>query len=147
MCLDYELTKKQADKIKAEARKRGYIRAYKVCATNPYNSTGVFSRVNKAGRWARTRYKKGLCKAYGNNTDKNVGWYAFLSRRTAANYLIENNKEEIKVCYASLSWIKRLGGYKSSGKAGIFTHLCFPDWDKGDMTIREFREMCKENKK
>jgi len=134
MCLSYELTKPRADKIKAEARKRGYIRVYKVCGTNSFNCTGVFRQ---------TKYKERVCEAYGNNTDKNVGWYAFLSQRMAKGYLIKSNKEEIKVCYAKPSWIKRLGRDDRSRHIGIFTHLAFPDWDKGDMTIREFRDMCK----
>jgi len=143
MCLDYDLKPKQAAKIKAEAQRRGYIRVWKVCRTNPYNSTGVFSHLSSAGNLGQARYKEGLRKACGDNTDKNVGWYAFLGRRTAENYKIKTNKEEIKVCYAKPSWIKRLGGYESCGEAAIFTHLCFPDWKTGDMTIREFRAMCK----
>ena len=142
MCLSYDLTKPRADKIKAEARKRGYIRVYKVCATNPYISTGVFSRVSSAGRMCQTRYKEGLRKAWGDKTDKNVGWYAFISHGGAKRY--NPFHESIKTCYAKPSWIKRLGGYDFCGHAAIFTHLCFPDWDKGDMTIREFRAMCKD---
>ena len=131
MCLDYELTKKQADKIKSEARKRGYIRVYKVCAAK---QTGTVGGIR--GKW-----KKGISKAKYLR-ERNGGWYAFISHRGAKRYKIPH--ESIKTCYAKPSWIKRLGGYDFCGHAAIFTHLCFPDWDKGDMTIREFRAMCKE---
>ena len=133
MCLDYELTKPEADKIKAEARKRGYIRVYKVF--NAYN-TG----------WSMgTRWRKGLRKGayikqpYG-------GWYALLTLKAARKELaIWNDPHYIKTCYAKPSWIKRLG-MSDGHRVAIFTHLCFPDWDKGDMTIREFRAMCKGKK-
>jgi len=135
MCLAYDLTKPRADKIKAEARKRGYIRVYKVCDRK---YTGWM--VNK---W----WKDGLQKA-GNIKTKNGGWYAYLSLyqarrfRDCFNSGLSSNYS-IKVCYAKPSWIKRLGGDWDNNRVGIFTHLCFPDWDKGDMTIREFRAMSK----
>ena len=72
----------------------------------------------------------------------NGGWYAFLTKKAAKKY----NPGKIKVCYAKPQWIKRLGRYPYIGKAGIFTHLAFPNWDKGTMTVREFKKMCKEHK-
>ena len=130
MCLSYDLKPKQFDKFKSEAQKRGYIRAYKVCR---YGHTGAFtSRKFKPGR-----QKAGQLKRHDG------GFYAYLTksaaRRAASGWLLLVG---IKVCYAKASWIKRLGN--NEGYVGIFTHLCFPDWDKGDMTIREFRAMCKE---
>ena len=135
MCLDYELKPKQADKIKAEARKRGYIRVYKVCEQK------------QTGWYQGTRWKEGQHKAK-NLKQRDGGWYAYLniaSARGVRNYW-GSDSHYIKVCYAKPSWIKRLGeSYLSKlNFAGIFTHLAFPDWDKGDMTIREFRAMCKE---
>ena len=136
MCLDYELTEKQADKIKEQARKRGYIRVWKVCKIK---ATG-----GKRYGWDNL-WRKGVRKAEGLK-ENNAGWYAFLSKQGAQRYFLSG--EFIKVCYAKHSWIKRLGGYKyhKCGGAAIFTHLAFPDWDKGNMTIREFRAMCKEKK-
>jgi len=73
-----------------------------------------------------------------------AGWYAYLTEEAAiiGSY---NILKDIKVCYAKASWIKGLGTFNGR-PAGIFTHLYFPDWDKGDMTIREFRAMCREQK-
>lgn len=136
MCLDYELTEKQANKIKEQARKRGYIRVWKRvyhCSRLNQKQTGYFQD---------KRYRKGIHKAAFLTAD-NGGWYVFLSKRAATMY--EWGSKTV-VCYAKSSWIKNLGGYDGCGKAAQFTHLAFPAWDKGDMTIREFREMCRAEK-
>jgi len=136
MCLAYELSKNKADKIKDLARKRGYIRVWKVCTPD---CTGWFY-VNE---WMPGIHKaKYLHKRYG-------GWYAYLSETTAKkakNYLNRkhNTDHTIKVCYAKPSWIKSLGGDRRFGHIGIFTQLAFPDWNKGNMTIREFRALCRK---
>ena len=134
MCLDYDLTTKQADKIKAEARKRGYIRVYKVC------------NKGRTGWHIGSKWKKGLRRAM-NIRKKDGGWYAYLNITSAwrvRNYWGKKH-HFIKVCYAKSEWIKRIGKshLKKYNSVGIFTHLCFPDWEKGDMTIREFRAMSK----
>ena len=136
MCLDYDLKPKQAAKIKAEAQRRGYIRVWKVCEHK------------KTGWYMSIPWKEGQHKAR-NLKCRDGGWYAYLnitSARRVRNYW---GKEEhfIKVCYAKHEWIKRVGKryLGKYNKAAIFTHLCFPDWDKGDMTIREFRDRCREN--
>ena len=135
MCLNYDLKPKQAAKIKAEAQRRGYIRVWKICE-------------EKRTGWSRgTRWKEGLRKAK-NLKQRDGGWYAYLSLESAKsvrNYWGDED-HTIKICYAKPQWIKRFGKI-CMGKwanVGLFTHLCFPDWDKGDMTIREFRAMCKE---
>ena len=132
MCLSYELKPKQAAKIKAESRKRGYIRVYKVCKNK---RTGWCLGL----RWRRGYRKAARLKSY------DAGWYAYLDKAgaSAESRSLSWINSSIKTCYAKPSWIKRLG--KSNGRqVGIFTHLCFPDWKTGDMTIREFRAMCKE---
>jgi len=134
MCLAYELSKNKADKIKDLARKRGYIRVWKVCTPDC------------TGWWQGTEWMPGLHKAK-NLSKKDGGWYAYLSETAAKkfkNYWNGDTDHTIKVCYAKPSWIKRLGGDKNFGHIGIFTHLAFPDWDKGNMTIREFRAMCRK---
>ena len=135
MCLSYDLTKPRADKIKAEARKRGYIRVYKVCMKK------------YTGWYQGTKWKEGHCKARSLDY-RDGGWYAYLTLKIARDYQEKFNlfcihTHYIKTCYAKPSWIKRLGGDYRNRRVGIFTHLCFPDWDKGDMTIREFRAMSK----
>ena len=133
MCLSYDLKPKQFDKFKSEAQKRGYIRAYKVCR---YGHTGAFTS---------RKFKPGMQVA-GQLMKHDGGWYAYLTKTGARREVRKwhYTKMEIKVCYAKPSWIKRLGT-NSGSTVGIFTHLCFPDWDKGDMTIREFRDRCREN--
>ena len=133
MYLGYELKPKQAAKIKAEARKRGYIRVWKVCE-------------EKCTGWCFSRkWEEGLCESEHLN-DYADGWYAYLSLEEAESRMDGWVDHFIKVCYAKPQWIKRLGGDGEGQEVGIFTHLCFPDWDKGDMTIREFRAMCKGKK-
>lgn len=130
MCLDYDLKPKQVDKIIAEARKRGYIRVWKVCQ-------------KKCTGWCQgTRWKKGLRKA-AHLKDRDGGWYAYLTLKDARNKT-NMYSEYIKTCYVKPSWIKKLGEDWYGRKVGIFTHLCFPDWKKGDMTIREFRAMARK---
>jgi hypothetical protein len=133
MCLDYELSEKQAAKIIQQARKRGYIRVWKRC----HHCHWIHKK--QTGYFQEKLYRKGVRKAsFLRDTDG--GWYVFLNKKAATKYYWGN---KLIVCYAKLSWIKRLGGHDGVGYVGIFTHLAFPDWDKGDMTIREFKEMCK----
>lgn len=139
MCLSYSLSKKESDETIRQARKRGYIRVYKVCKTNPY-----YARENRTGNMFGISYRPGLQKA-GYLGSKNGGWYAFLTLKGAIEWKRGFSGTSIKTCYAKPQWIKRLGGY-DAGKAGIFTHLVFPKWKKGDMTIREFKKICKEHK-
>jgi len=136
MCLAYELSKNKADKIRDLARKRGYIRVWKVCMPD---CTGWFY----GNKW-----RPGIHEAE-NLHRRDGGWHAHLSKTAAKkvkNYWNRTcyNDHTIKVCYAKPSWIKSLGGDKKFGRIGIFTHLAFPDWDKGNMTIREFRALCRK---
>lgn len=138
MCLDRVLSKKKSDEIIQQAKKRGYIKVWKVCHRDWHDYR------RKTGGVFGVRYKQGIRKA---NTayyfsKENAGWYAFLSYEAAKKYGFVN--DPIKVCYAKPQWIKRLGGYSGIGRAGIFTHLAFPDWNKGSMTIAEFKKMCKD---
>lgn len=135
MCLIQISTKKNRDKFLKKASRRGYIRVYKVC------------RENRTG-WTKSRAKvwiAGLRKANSlENMDADCGWHACLSKRKAEIYYAGNPFEYIKVCYAKPAWLK---GLSLRTKEASFTHLVFPEWDKGDMTIREFRAICKENQK
>jgi hypothetical protein len=137
MCLDYELSEKQANKIKEQARKRGYIRVWKVCCQE--------GKRKRTGFVNGSPYKKGVHKAKYLK-DRDGGWYSFLAKTGSKNYK-DCFVEKIIVCYAKSEWIKKLGGYLGCGRAATFTHLAFPSWDKGDMTIREFKEMCKAEQK
>ena len=131
MCLDYDLKPEQAAKIKAEAQRRGYIRVWKVC-------------IKRETGWCfASHWKKGLRES-DYRSDYNAGWYAYLTLEDAESRMAGWSWHFIKACYAKPQWIKRLGRDEGKRRVGIFTHLCFPDWDKGDMTIREFRAMCKE---
>jgi len=132
MCLDRELSQKQFNKIKSEAQRRGYIRVWKVCSEK------------RTGWCFVLEWKKGLRKAeYSERCDS--GWYAYLSLEEAKQKMECWVFHYIKVCYAKPSWIKRLGK-DGSFEVGVFTHLVFPDWAKGDMTIREFRAECRKEK-
>ena len=139
MCLDYDYKKdsKTYQKVLKQAKKRGYIRVYKLCR---YKKSGWCSLYCK-------KYKSGLQKA--KNTERfDGGFYGYLTK-SAAMRSHDNwwGSNKIKVCYAKPSWLKRFGVTNDEGWTGIFTHLVFPDWDKGDMTIREFKRICKENKR
>lgn len=129
MCLDYLSTEKNKKKFLKEARKRGYIRVYKVCK---YKKTGWYFLHCK-------KYKSGLQESnHRVNPTENYGWHAYLSLAKAKYYC--GCYEHIITCYAKPSWLK---GLSLRTKEASFTHLVFPDWDKGDITIREFREICK----
>ena len=74
---------------------------------------------------------------------------AYLIREDAVEFMRNwDSRVKIKVCYAKPSWLKLngLGEDVDNFIVGIFTHLVFPNWDKGDMTVREFKKICKENK-
>lgn len=140
MCIECLSSEKSKKRFLKEAKKRGYIRVWKVC------------RKGKTGWMFRTRYKPGLCKAflkrlYGYSkrqklANPDFGWHVYLSLQRAEKDCTQCN-ESIKVCYAKPSWLK---GLSLETKCATFTHLVFPEWDKGNMTIREFRQVCKEQK-
>lgn len=132
MCLDKDFSKKQFDKRVQQAKKRGYIRVYKVCSINWYGN-------KLTGTVCGEKYKAGIWKATGVGRD--AGWHAYLSYRAAKKFRHPN---PIKVCYAKPQWIKRLGKYIYIGEAGIFTHLAFPDWERGKMTVKQFKQICKK---
>jgi hypothetical protein len=140
MCLDSNLSKKAEKRIRDLAKKRGYIRVWKVCDT-------TWDNRKRTGRSYGIPYKEGIRKSKNYETDTEAGWYAYLYKRSAKRYTYNHflSDKMIKVCYAKPKWIKQLG-IQASSSAGIFTHLVFPDWDKGDMTIREFRAICRKDK-
>ena len=134
MCLARLSIRKNRDKFLKETSRRGYIRVYKVC------------RDNKTGWtiWRAQRWKPGLRKAKGwKIKNLNAGWHVCLTKNKARRYKGRNPFEYIKVCYAKPAWLK---GLSLGTKEASFTHLVFPEWGKGDMTIREFRAACKGEK-
>jgi len=134
MCLDAKLSKRTKKRIINQAKKRGYVRVFKVCKLGATGTYWSFSQ----------KYKSGLQTAEsGGNA---WGWYGFLTKQGAERY--KCGDEQIKVCYTKPSWILEIGkiGFDCAGSAARFSHLVFPDWKKGNMTIREFRQVCKDSK-
>lgn len=136
MCLTQISSEKSRDKFLKDARRRGYIRVYKVCT---FHWTG----------WCFQRgYNDGLQRAGNyNRKDVNYGFHAHLTlvvaERSVRNLKAwSGNDFYIKVCYAKPQWLK---GLSLRTKEASFTHLVFPNWDKGNMTIREFRAVCRES--
>jgi hypothetical protein len=140
MCLDSNLRTESERRIRDLAKRRGYIRVWKVCDI-------TWDNQKRTGRHYRIPYKEGIRESKNYKTDEEAGWYAYLDKRSAKGYAYNHSLSYniIKVCYAKPSWIKEFGKQLNS-PAGIFTHLAFPDWDRGDMTIREFRALCRKNK-
>ena len=140
MCLDYEYKERTVNKIRKDAKHRGYIKVYKVC---DYLKTGWC--------WC-TPYKKGIQIASLVSSDPQIGWYAYLDKEEAIKFLraLLGGKECVKTCYAKPEWLKGAGWSKYNNndtyRVGVFTKLAFPNWDKGDMTVREFKVLCKEGK-
>lgn len=134
MCLTGRLPKKQKEKIMQEARKRGYFRVYK-----------VVQETNTKGKQTGTNF--GLPYQKGFRATYRPGWYVFLKRGSAQWWKAGMPHRKIVTCYAKLSWLQRLAHQENhSVQAATFHTLVFPDWDKGDMTIREFRAACKVKK-
>lgn len=138
MCLTQLSTKKNRDKFLKEARKRGYIRVYKVCER--------WYKKCYTGWAYDKRYKPGLRRAERTTyKDVNYGFHAHLSLGSAKQARDKVQRFcfiglRIKTCYAKPAWVK---GLSLKTKEASFTHLVFPDWEKGDMTIREFQAACK----
>lgn len=136
MCLVQISPKRSRDKFLKGANRRGYIRVYKVCEEG------------KTGWYTGTPYRDGLQEAsphpYFYHPDGvDVGFHAYLSlyeaEKTRSDMSTFQDEVFIKTCYAKPKW---LNGLSLRTKEASFTHLVFPDWDKGDMTIREFRNIC-----
>ena len=85
-------------------------------------------------------------------SDTQSGWYAYLDKEEAIKFLriCLDGKECVKACYAKPEWLKGAGWSRYDNnetyRVGVFTKLAFPNWDKGDMTVREFKVLCKEGK-
>lgn len=134
MCLTSN-HKKLKGKIIKEGKRRGYIRVYKVCQE-------YLGYEKYTGSVMETAYRAGLRQTHL------PGWHVYLSRR-AAKYREGwiGYGGEIKVCYAKPSWLLKVGYDNGSyTRAATFKALVFPKWNKGNMTIREFREKCKGRK-
>lgn len=134
MCISHLSSERNKKKFLEEARKKGYIRVWKVC---DYKKTG----------WLRReKYRPGLQRAIGfvkKNINHGFHVYLSLSKAKMDKIILESGDQGItyvKICYAKPSWLK---GLSLRTKEAVFTHLVFPEWDKGDMTIREFRTICK----
>ena len=139
MCLDYEYEERTVNKIRKDAEHRGYIKVYKVCG---YLKTGWC--------WC-IPYMKGIQRADHDPLDTQSGWYAYLDKEEAIKFLriCLDGKECVKTCYAKPEWLKGAGWSRYNNetyRVGVFTKLAFPDWDKGDMTVREFKALCKASK-
>ena len=136
MCLDAKLSKRTEKQIINQAKKRGYIRVFKVCKLG---GTGTLYGED-------LEYESGL-QAASDYWGGAWGWYGFLTKQGAKRYNCRN--QQIKVCYAKPSWVLEIGKISFVGgtySAARFSHLVFPDWKKENMTIRKFRQMCKDSK-
>jgi len=129
MCLTNISPERSKKKFLKEARKRGYIRVWKVC---DYRRTGWY--------FARSQpHQSGLQESnHQESSNIDYGWHGYLSFAKAKR--IFEQGDYLMICYAKPSWLK---GLSLATKHATFTHLVFPEWDKGNMTIREFRQICK----
>lgn len=117
-----------------QAKKRGYFRVYKVVIK-------YFDGCKLTGPNYGKRYRAGA------RSTKGPGWHVFLDRKTAKTYVQNSLVKKLVVCYAKIGWLKKLAyQFCTSDEAATFHTLVFPDFDKGDMTIREFRAACKKQK-
>ena len=130
MCLTCLSSAKKRKEYIAEAQKRGYIRVYKVC------------KKKRTGWLYGRRYCQGLISAKGDPDRINQGFHACLSLQKARRLQAGTSylPTHIITCYAKPQWVK---GLSLRNKHASFTHLVFPEWKRGDMTIREFRQACK----
>lgn len=138
MCLGQELPPQSQEKIKREAKKRGYIRVYKTVLLRDGDKAKPRGFV---AWWTHKSHKKGIQRAYGVETKTEGGWHAFRSRRSAEKsiYSASWRGKTIIECLALPEWIKNSGKYYSL-KTILFTKLCFPEFPKRKVTIKEFKQ-------
>jgi hypothetical protein len=131
MCMGTPVSQKELNQIRSDARKRGYIRIYKVVRKQGRHFSGMFYR---------TFYKQ-FMKARNHGLDK--GFHGFRTLESAERWW--GNKTIIE-CLAKPQWIMDCG-ITSSGLATIKTsHLCFPKFPAEKIMVREFRALCKKEK-
>jgi len=139
MCLTCLSSAKKHKEYIAEAQKRGYIRVYKVCMK--YRTGWCYGDKYLQGQ-RTAKSQSGSFLSFKKNVD--AGFHAYLSLEQAIykrdRFDKSSTKHYIKVCYAKPQWVK---GLSLRTKEASFTHLVFPEWKRGDMTIREFRQACK----
>lgn len=129
MCLGYISTEKNKKKFLKEAGKRGYIRVYKECQSGQSGWHYAYHKPYKSGL-QESNHKEQLSVDYS--------WHVYLSLTKVKKE--KYDESSIMICYAKPSWLR---GLSLRTKEATFTHLVFPDWDKGDMTIKEFRQICR----
>jgi len=140
MCLPAQVSEAKKKEFLKQARKRGYIRVYKHCPIKFDLFIDIFER--KTGSIHGVNYRKGLRKDKQGHIDIiNYGWHTFLTKQAANRWLGDTNNPHIMTCYAKPSWLKGL-----SRAQATFTCLVFPSAKKKDMTIREFKEICRKHK-
>lgn len=127
-----------------ELTTNGYIRVYKVVHLAKKSFTCLL-------RW-RGKYKSGVQTAkliddkewISNSGD--WGWYAFTDRRSAEIYA-DCPKNIVIECLAKPEWILDIG-HDEYGCEKLRTirlkKLCFPQFPKTKVTVKEFREALKK---
>ena len=139
MCLKVEHKKGTVAKMKRQAHRKGYIRVYKACTCD--------FGIKCSGWYFGRRYRQGMqvAKVSRDGRKNEAGFYAYLTKE--GTKCVDWMNCKTKVCYAKPEWLKRAGKDNAGNRVGIFTKLVFPNWDKGDMTIREFKALCKAGTK
>ncbi len=137
MCMGNPLPKKKQDQIRADTRKRGYIRVYKLvfCKNNQYTAI-VWSRTHGFGIQTSE-------KIPGENEP---GFHAYLTKNSAKNGGFCYDK--IIECLAKADWIIDVGtSHEETQKVKTvrLSKLCFPKFPNTKITVREFRQLCKQH--
>lgn len=131
MCMGIPISEADKEKLLKAARKRGYIRVWKVARLEP------------------DRFRAPLrCCTYkaGVRQSDSVGYHGFLSRKAARSYAISGGliHEVVLQCLAKPEWLKTAGATQAEGPTATFTKLMFPEYPDRRVTVAEFRAAIKE---
>ena len=144
MCMGTPISKTGLKQLKAEARKRGYIRIYKVV------KKGSDSFPKWSSPFGYGFYKPGIQAADKDRSGPifcQSGWHGFRDRKSATRFGYGN--ETVLSCLALSDWIIDAGKDTISCthfvtlKTIRLTTLCFPKYPKQVVTLREFKRQLK----
>jgi hypothetical protein len=138
MCLVYSTTDpKTIKRGLSKYSKTDYVRVYKKAY---YDRCGGIKR--RTGYCWGIRWRKGIRKIVDSRPSNECGWYAYLEKPKK-----EYKNYPTKVCIVKKKWVVEFGNQIGSRKKAVRCNcMAFPSWNKGKLTVREFRQMCKKAK-
>lgn len=134
MCLGKPLDKKALNAYIKKNRKDGSIMVWKVVYDSGKRYSAIF----------RSRIHRDVTKQAKNHTDSQTAVHAFRSRSSAKRY-----GGTVVQCRIRPKWIRAIGIYHNWDNPRLRTltasHMVMPKYPQKSVSLKRFRDVCKEH--